>query len=545
MSQPPIADQIVDQLRTNLRAAGIAVSEADIQGMVEKGFLARPQTFMEHVEEVQAIGTPDYLARSVAPIVAPTTGIASAPKVPAVATEPESLPFASISEVAAQLRAGKVSPVELTNLMLERIERYDPQLNAFQQVLPDRARACASQAERELAAGHDRGPLHGVPIVIKDLLDWAGTPTTAGSKILADQVAKQDAYAVTQLEQAGAVILGKTRMSEFAYSPGSNNGHYGSTHNPWDTTRDSGGSSSGSAVAVAAGLAFAALGSDTGGSIRIPASLCGIVGLKPTFGRVSLHGAIPLAWSLDHLGPLTRTVADAALLLELLSGRDPRDPRTNASQPFVSPDFSRGVAGLRIGVLDLEGSGLQPAPEDSAVAAWQAGLAVLEQAGAVLVPVKLPNFGRLVWLNNSLLAMETLAFHLPWLRTRLDDYGEFMRQRVLAGFAYPSTAFVRAQQMRAELRAQLDTVFEQIDLLSTPTQPDGAPPLGVPASTLYTAPFNSLGWPTISVPVGFTPTGLPLGLQLSGKLWDDATVLRAAFALEAGLGQTFRPTLEG
>jgi aspartyl-tRNA(Asn)/glutamyl-tRNA(Gln) amidotransferase subunit A len=545
MSQPNVPDQIIDRLRSNLHATGITAPESDIQGLVEKGFLSRLAVVEQILDRVTADRIPDYLvdrtdagsaqphsaqtSQSIAPAAAPTSDADQAP-----------LQYVSIRELAELIRTRRLSPVELAEQTLERIARRDPSLNAYQLVLAERARAAAVRAEQEIAAGDYRGPLHGVPIAIKDLLDLTGTPTTAGSIILADRVAEADASAVARLTTAGAVIVGKTRLSEFAYSPGSNNAHYGPTRNPWNLAYDTGGSSSGSAAAVATGLAYAALGSDTGGSIRIPASLCGVVGLKPTFGRISLRGAVPLAWSLDHLGPLTRSVADAALLLEALAGADPRDSRTSAAAAFSAVGLEAGVAGLRIGVLGDDGSG-GPLGSDEAVAAWHMGLAALERAGAELVPIDLPELEALRWLNSALLAMEASAFHLHWLRERLGDYGDFMRQRILAGFAYAPGAFVRAQQARAALRERCTVIFKRVDLLSTPSQPGGAPPLDTPAFITFTAPFNILGWPAISVPVGLTSDGLPLGLQLAGRPWDEATVLRASYVVETGLGRTFHP----
>jgi len=537
MTQPNVPDRVIDQLRANLRAAGIAAPDSDIQGIVEKGFLSRLPTFEQIIERAPADRLPDYLA-GIAP--RPDDSPAIAPKQTPAPAAGTPLHYATIAEVGALLRTRQLSPVELAEQTLDRIAQGDLTISAYQLVLTGRMRESARRAEREIAAGEYRGPLHGVPIAIKDLLDLAGTPTTAGSKILAGNIAGADATAVVRLESAGAVIAGKTRLSEFAYSPGSNNAHYGPTRNPWNAERDTGGSSSGSAAAVAAGMAYAALGSDTGGSIRIPASLCGVVGLKPTFGRISLHGAVPLSWSLDHLGPLTRSVADAALLLEALAGEDPRDGRTRGVRPFVASDLDAGTAGLRVGVLGDDGSGA-PLGTDEALAAWRAGLAAIERAGATLVPLDLPELESLRWLNGAVLAMEAAAYHLRWLRERLNDYGVFPRQRLLAGFVYPPTAFVRAQQARAALRERCTAIFEHVDLLSTPTQPDGAPPLGTPAWTTFTGPFNLLGWPAISVPAGLTAGGLPLGLQLVGKPWDEATVLRAARAVEVGIGRAERP----
>jgi aspartyl-tRNA(Asn)/glutamyl-tRNA(Gln) amidotransferase subunit A len=553
MTLPSLPDRIVDQLRANLRAAGIDAAESDIQGIVEKGFLSRLPTIEQILDGAAAEDTPDYLSSSHPPPLSPTTGEGeqesgierTLPLSPAWETSVAQRAggegaYATLVQVADLIRTRQISPVELIERTLERIARRDPALNAYQLVLAERARAAAAQAEREIAAGDYRGPLHGVPIAVKDLLDLAGTPTTAGSKILADRVADTDSTAVVRLEQAGAVIVGKTRLSEFAYSPGSNNAHYGSTRNPWSADHDTGGSSSGSTAAVAAGLAYAALGSDTGGSIRIPASVCGVVGLKPTYGRISLAGAVPLAWSLDHLGPLTRSVDDAALLLEALAGPDPRDRRTTGAPPFSAVDLDGDISGLRVGVLGDDGSGA-PLGSDEALAAWRDGLAALERAGAELLPVDLPDLEALRWLNGAVLAIEASALHLSWLRARIDDYGEFPRQRLLAAFVYAPGAFVRAQQARAALRERCDALFQRIDLLCTPSQPGAATPLGSPAYTTFTGPFNILGWPAISVPVGLTSTGLPLGLQLAGRPWDDATVLRAARVVEVGIGRAFSP----
>jgi len=277
---------------------------------------------------------------------------------------------------------------------------------------------------------------------------------------------------------------------------------------------------------------MAALGSDTGGSIRIPASLCGVVGLKPTYGRVSLRGAVPLSWSLDHAGPLTRSVADAALVLECLAGRDPGDPRT---RPLPLPDvldpLEGGVEGLRIGVVGDDGAG-DPVAGLEAHESWWDGLRSLESAGATLVPTDLPVLRSLNVLNGAILAMEAAVLHSRSLRERAAEYGEFARLRLLAAHAYAPGAYVRAQQARALCRNRFERACRELDLLSTPTMPGVAPPLGVPAPTRFTAPFNLLGRPAISVPTG-TAGGLPIGLQLVGRPWDEATVLRAARIVEA------------
>jgi Asp-tRNA(Asn)/Glu-tRNA(Gln) amidotransferase A subunit family amidase len=507
---------IVDRLRANLRAAGIAATDEDIEGIASKGFLRLIEQFDALVARERLDLVPDYLG-SWAPPAPQAQGAPEAPPAPT--------PSDTLLAAAARLRAKEISPLELTEQALARIAERDPLLNAFQLVLDEQAREQAREAEREILAGTYRGPLHGIPVAVKDLLAMKGTRTTAGSKILADNITDYDAAGVERLRAAGAVIVGKTRLSEFAYAPASINAHYGPTRNPASLEHDTGGSSSGSAAAVADGLVFAALGTDTGGSIRIPAALCGIVGIKPTFGRVSLFGCASLAWSLDHLGPLTRSVADAAAVLAALCGYDARDARTRPSSELRPRAGS--AQGLRVGVLSDDGSGAALAPDD-VLAAWRQGLRALEAQGVELVEVNLPELNQLRALNNAVLAQEALAYHQPSLRARLDDFGPFMRQRILAAYAFDAGSFVRAQQLRGALRARCEAIFARVDLLSTPTVPAGAPPLGTPSLTTFTGPFNLLGWPTISIPSGTTGDGLPVGLQLAGRPWEDETVLRAA-----------------
>jgi Asp-tRNA(Asn)/Glu-tRNA(Gln) amidotransferase A subunit family amidase len=529
-TETPVA--IIDRLRANLAAAGIAVDEADIAGMAEKGLLRNPVAFEELDRRLDRDLLPDYLDALAASALLPI-----APPRPSSALSAGAMPsrnggHPTIVEIAERVKGREVSPVELTQQAIERINERDQVLNAFQCLLVDEALVSARAAEDEIRAGQYRGPLHGIPLAVKDLLAMTGTITAAGSRILGDWRANFDAAGVERLRQAGAVIVGKTRLPEFAYSPGSNNAHYGPTLNPWNLGHDTGGSSAGSGAAVADGLVFAALGSDTGGSIRIPAALCGIVGLKPTFGRVSLYGAIPLAWSLDHLGPMTRGVADAALLLQALAGHDPRDRRTHsAPAPLPAFDLDAGVLGLRIGVLREDGTGI-PLGRPEVLGAWHAGLATLERQGGSLVELDLPEMRDLRTVNGAIIALEAAAYHEPWLRDRLQDYGEFARQRLLTSFAYAPNALVRAQQARSQIRRRFDAIFDSVDLLSTPTVPYGAPELGVPAATVFTGPFNALGWPTVSVPVGMAEGRLPLGMQLAGRRWDEARVLQAARVLE-------------
>ncbi|MGH2410558.1 MAG: amidase, partial [Chloroflexota bacterium] len=439
------------------------------------------------------------------------------------------LAFASAREVAALLRERRLSSTELTTMALDRIAQRDPALNAFQVVLAEEALAAAREADREIGSGRYRGPYHGVPVAVKDLLAMRGTAPFAGSSQPWPGFESFDSAAVERLRAGGAVIVGKTRLSEFAYSPGSNNAHYGSTANPWDTSRDTGGSSSGSGAAVAAGLVYAALGTDTGGSIRIPAAFCGIAGLKPSYGRTSLHGGVTLAWSLDHLGPMTRTVGDGADLLDLLAGPDPRDPRTLAAAPALP---ARPLAGLRIGVLGDDGSRVKLGT-DAVMAAWRQGLDALAEGGAELVPVDVAWLDLARQVNGALLVLEAFTLHEERLRTGWNGIGEFPRRRLMQALLHGPSAYVRASQARAMLREQARALFGRIDLLSTPTMPFGAPELGVPGGTRFTAPFNLLGLPALSMPVGLTGENLPIGLQLVGPPGAEATVLAAGAALEA------------
>jgi Asp-tRNA(Asn)/Glu-tRNA(Gln) amidotransferase A subunit family amidase len=520
-----------DRLRANLRAAGIAATDADLEGIAARGFLSRLADFTRITATTPAAEPPDYLDAASLPWRGRTL----------VASDlPAGAPADTLLGVAERLRTGAITPLALAEAALARLAGHDPQLNAFQLVTAEAALADARRATAELAAGSYRGPLHGVPVAVKDLFDMAGLPTTAGSKIRADVVANEDATVVARLRAAGAIILGKTRLSEFAYSPGSNNAHYGPTANPFDLSRDSGGSSSGSAAAVATEIAFAALGTDTGCSIRIPAAFCGLVGLKPTWGRVSLAGAVTLSWSLDHCGPLTRNVADAAALLTVLASPDPRDGRTlRGAPPFAPGNLAAGVAGLRVGLLRDDGSG-QPMAGAAQQAAARRAAEALAAAGAELVELAMPQLDGLRVIGGAILGMEAAAFHLPWLQTRLDDYGEFMRQRVLAAFAYEAGAFVRAQQARAALRRAADAVLTQVDLLVGPIHPGSVPELGVPANNGLAIPFNCLGWPALTLPTGLDSDGLPLSAQLVAGPWQEATLLRAAYVVEQALGRVVK-----
>lgn len=447
------------------------------------------------------------------------------------------LPYLTIAQAADLVRRRELSPLELTEACLSRVEAIDGRINAFIAITADAALASARTAAAGIARGEYRGPLHGIPVALKDLFDQAGVPTTAGSKILAGNIPAEDSAAVARLKEAGAVLLGKLNMHEFAFGATGVNPHYGPCRNPWDTGRITGGSSSGSGAAVAAGECLAALGTDTGGSIRIPASLCGVVGLKPTFGRVSRRGVIPLSWSLDHVGPLTRSVEDAAIVLQAIAGHDPLDA-SSAAEPV--PDYAaalrEGIAGLRLGVpREFFFEGCDP----EASAAVRKAIAVLEGEGAAVEEVSLPHIAEIPAAVAAIMLPEALAYHEGWFRERPGDYGGDVRQRLELAARYPAVTYVKAQRLReAAMEDWRREVFSRVSVIATPTTAVPAPPIeeGGLDTTLQlirlTNPLNFLGLPAISVPCGFTASGLPIGLQLAGRWWDEAAVLRAAHAYE-------------
>jgi aspartyl-tRNA(Asn)/glutamyl-tRNA(Gln) amidotransferase subunit A len=451
----------------------------------------------------------------------------------------------TLAEAARLVARRDLSPTELTDAHLSQIDRLEPHLNAFITVTADEARMAAKAASEEIASGKRRGPLHGLPVAIKDLFDVAGVRTTAGSSILADNVPDGDCEAAVRLSTAGSILLGKLNLHEFAFGATGVNPHFGAARNPWDAARATGGSSSGSGAAVAAGECLAALGTDTGGSIRIPAALCGIVGLKPTYGRVSKRGAFPLSWALDHVGPMTRTVEDAAILLGVLAGHDPGDP-TSAAEPVG--DYVRsladGTSGLRVGVpkqfffdnVDRE-----------IEAAVRAAINQLSELGASVSEIDLPLIDVIPGAVTALMLPEALAIHQTWLKERPDDYGDDVRARLELGATFLAVHYLQAQRLREKtVVAWRDDVFSNVDLIATPTTAITAPLITEASGSAssgaglqvtfglirFTNPFNFLGVPAISVPCGFSRGGMPIGLQLAGRWWDEATVLRAAHTYE-------------
>ena len=460
---------------------------------------------------------------------------------------PRELCFLSIPEAAALIESRQISPVELTREHLRRIKATEPVLNSFITLLADESLEQAAAAEREIGRGEYRGPLHGIPVGLKDLYYTRGIRTTMGTKILRGFVPDFDAAVAEGFSRAGSVLMGKLQMHEFALGATSVNPHDGPARNPWNPDRITGGSSGGSAAAVAAGQCMAALGSDTGGSIRLPAALCGIVGLKPTFGRISRHGVYPLAWSLDTVGPMTRGVRDAALVLNALAGHDPRDP-SSADVPCV--DFTQGleegIEGLKIGVPEDHFYEVISPEVSRAVSSAQE---VLAELGAEIEPCSIPALDHALGISSTILFAEAAQTLFDPLRRRPGDLGADVRGRLRLGALTPAVDYITAQRARSAYNAQFDAAMERYDLLLAPSVPVGAPAIDQKVVEIgdrsenvltllsrLTRPFNLTGQPTISVPCGFTSEVLPIGMQLAGRHWEEATVLRAARAYEKAAG---------
>ena len=457
--------------------------------------------------------------------------------------DPIELCYMSAGQLSRLVQAKEVSPVEIVEAHLARIDATEPVLNSFITLLPEEARTAARRAETEIHAGNYRGPLHGIPVGLKDLFNTAGVRTTSGSRIFDNFIPNEDCTVAARFLRAGAVLLGKLNMHPFAYGPTGENSDYGHMHNPWDPELVAGGSSGGSGSAAAAGQCAITMGSDTGGSIRIPAALCGIVGFKPTYGLVSRYGLTPLSWSLDHPGPMTRTVEDAALTMNVIAGHDPRDV---ASAQVETPDFttalSGGVRGLRIGVPKE----YFEAPLDPEVGqAVRDAIDVLANLGAAVTEVSFPMFPDSNAISTAILMAEAAACHRDLLSTDGDKMYPPVRLRLEAGLFISAADYLRAQQARSLFDREVRRLLEQVDLLAGPTEPVTAPKLlatqvqagehamgTVPALTQYTRAYNITGSPAVSVPCGFSDSGLPIALQLAGRPFDDVTVLGAAHAYE-------------
>jgi aspartyl-tRNA(Asn)/glutamyl-tRNA(Gln) amidotransferase subunit A len=467
----------------------------------------------------------------------------------------EDLCYLSIADAAALIAARQLSPVELTRAVLARVLALNPRVNAYITVMAEAATLQASQAEAAVMGGGYLGPLHGIPMGLKDLFDTGGVRTTAGSKLLAERVPEEDAAVVARLKGAGAIIVGKLNMHEFAYGITNENPHYGAARNPWDLDRITGGSSGGSGAATAAGMCVASLGTDTGGSIRIPACFCGIVGLKPTYGRVSRRGVVPLSPTLDHVGPMTRTVEDAAIVLQAIAGHDPNDPGSlDAPVPDLRADIRGGLRGTRVGVMGgFITEPMGPGVKQAVTAAFEK----LEGLGASVEPVELPFQPQARMVNGSIISAEAASYHQTTMESNPGDYDPATLERLAGGRRLLATSYVQALESRRRIRDQLLAVMDGLDLLALPMEPLVAPLIGGGEVTLgrrttdvrgavtkYTGLFNLTGFPAISLPCGFTPEGLPVGFQLVAKPLEEAALLRAAYAYEeaSGWGQR-RPPL--
>jgi aspartyl-tRNA(Asn)/glutamyl-tRNA(Gln) amidotransferase subunit A len=451
-----------------------------------------------------------------------------------------------VAALAQKLRAKEISAVELTEAYLDRIEAVDERIVSYITVTADAARAMARTAEKEIAAGKWRGPFHGVPIGLKDLCYTKGILTTGGSKILGEFVPNHDSTVWTRLSAAGAVLLGKLNLHEFAYGATSNNPHWGTCRNPYDLERIPGGSSGGSGAAIVARTAAATIGTDTGGSIRIPAACCGCVGLKQTWSRVSRYGVMPLSDSLDHAGPITRTARDAALMLNVIAGYDPNDA-TSSREPV--PDYTSRLGGdlkgMRVGVIRELNTGIS----EPVARAFDAAQKQLASLGAAVEEVSIPSF-----VEGSLVAMvvlmaEALEFHEQWMRERPGDYGADVRSLIETSMTITAVNYVRAQRERNLMLAEALNALQDHAVLLAPSQTTAAPRIDdrsydiIANMVRFTGPFNATGQPAVSIPTGLSNEGLPLSMQIIGKPFDEVTVLQVADAYERARGSLQLPKI--
>jgi aspartyl-tRNA(Asn)/glutamyl-tRNA(Gln) amidotransferase subunit A len=535
MTRPELT---IDELRARIAATRLPIPEARLE-MVRKllsnalapirGADWRAANTLEPAVTFDA-GTPD----SANPSAAAPRGITAGATGSAASDETGDVEYLGIRELGRRFRRRELSPMELTRALLDRITKLDAKLHSFVTVTADRALADAKAAEAALVQGDPR-PLIGIPVAYKDLYATRGIRTTAGSAVLADWMPAADSTCVARLQAGGCVMLGKLITHEFAFGIQFPGHRFPAARNPWNLDHIPGGSSSGSGAALAAGLAVGSLGSDTGGSIRGPAAFSGIVGLKPTYGRCSRAGVVTLSWSLDHTGPMARSVEDCAYLLGALAGHDAADPASSRAPvgDYLS-GLGQGIRGLRIGVprayfLDE----VQP----EVTAAFERALGTLRELGASVEDVEIPSI-RTAPAFMAIMLSEAFAYHERDLRERPQLYGEVLREKLLAGGLVSATEYVQAQRLRARLQAEAREVLSRIEVLATPTTLSPAPAFKAvfdpdfPFAKSNMAPFNMTGLPALAVPCGFSASGLPLSLQLAGRPFDEATVLRAGHAYE-------------
>ena len=454
------------------------------------------------------------------------------------------LPFLTASQLSNLIETKEISPVEATEAYLDRIEEVDPKLNSYITITGEQAFESARQAEQEIAAGKHRGPLHGVPMAVKDQFNTAGVLTTGGSRILKDNVPSEDATVIAKLKEAGAVMLGKLNMSEFAMAEIYNH-PYGTPRNPWDLGRNPGTSSSGSGAATAAFLCSTSLGEDTGGSIRGPANFSGLVGLRPTHGRVSRYGVLGGSWSMDTVGPISRSVEDAAITIQAIAGYDTKDTYSwDVPVPDYRSALTGDIQGIKMGVIQerMDSPNLDPEFRETVAKA----ISVLGELGASSEDVSIPLAPNAGALTMSILSVEWANLHRPLFEPNFDELDHNNKIRFLTGSIIPAQAYYKAQKIRAVLRQQILDALEKVDVLVLPTGPVTAPPVesvpgieskehsltGLAGRISFTGPFNLAGTPAISVPCGFSAAGMPMGLQIVGKPFDEETVLRVAHAYE-------------
>ena len=448
---------------------------------------------------------------------------------------PDDLAFLSLTEAVRRIRSGDLSPVKYTKALLDRIAAHDGQLDSFLRVLDDGALEGAALAELAVKNGETLGPLHGVPFALKDIVDVAGLPTTAHSQILAQQPPKTDHAAVTaKLHDAGGILLGKTATHEFAIGGPSFDLPWPPARNPWNLARYPGGSSSGSGAAVAAGLVPMAIGTDTGGSVRNPATACGIVGMKPTYGRVSRRGVFPLSFSLDHVGPMTRTVADNALMLNVIAGHDPGDPGSaNLPTPDFTADLDKGVDGLSIGVI-RHFHNRDMTAEPAMAQALEDALVVLSDLGADISEIETAPLGDFATCNRIILLSEAYAIHRNWLQARPEDYSESFLERILPGAFLSANDYVDALRLRRKLTANFNRTISGLDgviavsAMDAAFAIDDAEEIALKYPRQARTPFNLTGNPALAIPTGFNDDGMPLAMQIVGKQFDEATIYRIA-----------------
>lgn len=449
----------------------------------------------------------------------------------------------TLVQITRAIKETRVSPVEVVEHLLERIETLSERFNAYITVLPERALATAAHMEKEILAGKVRGPLHGVPVGLKDIIFTKGVRTTMGSAFFKDHIPDYNAAVVDSLEDSGAILLGKLNTHEFAYGPTGDRSYFGPMRNPYDTAKIAGGSSGGSGAAVASGLCYAALGSDTGGSVRIPASCCGIVGMKPTFGRVSKYGVFPLAWTLDHIGPMTRTVEDNAILLNVLAGFDGRDPYSARSTP---EDFTRNFGQtIRGAIVGIPRSFYFDSIESEVERKVKEAIEILASLGADVRLIDVPYLDDILNAYRLILASEAYALHRERLVKSPDGYSDEVRERLAAGEVFKGHEYASARQLRKTALKEFNRVFEEAEIIVVPSLPILPTEIGqrqielqgqeepvLPTLTRLMGPTNLLGLPSLSIPCGLSASGLPVGLQLIGRQFSEANLYRFGYAFE-------------